>query len=146
MSCAGRLVRRMLATSLAQGASVLIAVAVLYAWALSVGWLEPQARAIAFTSVVLANVGLILVSRSRHEMLLTTIRRPNPALGWIVGAAILGLALVLCIKPLREMFRFGPLTGYQVLLSVAAAAAGLGWLEIYKWLRLRPARARGPFK
>ena len=138
--------RRMLATSLAQGASVLIAVAVLYAWALSVGWLEPQARALAFTSVVLANVGLILVSRSRHEMLLTTIRRPNPALRWIVGAAILGLALVLCIEPLREMFRFGPLTGYQVLLSVAAAAAGLGWLEIYKWLRLRPARARGPFK
>jgi Ca2+-transporting ATPase len=38
--------RRMLATSLAQGASVLIAVAVLYAWALSVGWLEPQARAL----------------------------------------------------------------------------------------------------
>jgi len=79
-------------------------------------------------------------------MLLTTLRRPNPALRWIVGAAILGLALVLCVEPLREMFRFGPLTGYQVLLSVAAAAAGLGWLEIYKWLRLGPVRVRGPFK
>jgi hypothetical protein len=78
--------------------------------------------------VVLANVGLILVSRSRHEMLLTTIRRPNPALGWIVGAAILGLALVLCVEPLREMFRFGPLTGYQVLLSVALPRPALvGW-------------------
>jgi Ca2+-transporting ATPase len=75
---------------------------------------------------------MILVNRSRDETVFATIRRPNPALGWIVGATLLGLACVFYLEPFRNIFRFGPLTGSQVLLSVAAAVAGLAWLEFYK--------------
>lgn len=125
---------RMIATSIGQGTSVLIAIMLLYGWALSTGAPEAQARAMAFASAVLANVGMILVNRSRDETVFATIRRPNPALGWIVGATLLGLACVFYLEPFRNIFRFGPLTGSQMLLSVAVAVAGLAWLELYKGL------------
>ena len=133
-----------LATSVLQGASLLIAVALLYALVLASGTPEPQARAMAFAAVVLGNVGLILSNRSRQAPLLATLRRPNPALWWIAGGALLGLGLALYVEPMLEIFRFAPLSGYQLLMSVAAAAVGLTWLELYKWLRpysVQPRRA-----
>ena len=130
----------MVATSVLQGVGVLIAVALLYALVLAAGTPEPQARAMAFVAVVLANLGLIFSNRSRQATLLETLRRPNPALWWIVGGTLLGLALALYAEPLREIFRFAPLSGAQVLMSIAAAAVGLTWPELYKSFRRHRAR------
>ena len=132
----------MIATGVLQGASVLLAVAVLYALVLDAGTPEPQARAMAFAAIVFGNVGLILASRSRQATLVETLRRPNPALRWIVSGALLGLALALYVQPMQEIFRFASLSGNQLLLSVAAAALGLTWLELYKWLRPYARRTR----
>ena len=134
----------MIATGVLQGASVLLAVALLYALVLDAGTPEPQARAMAFAAIVFGNVGLILATRSREATLVETLRRPNRALWWIVGGALLGLALALYVEPMQEIFRFASLSGNQLLLSVAAAALGLTWLELYKWIRpdgLRPREA-----
>jgi Ca2+-transporting ATPase len=130
----------MVATSVLQGVAVLIAVALLYALVLAAGTSEPRARAMAFAAVVLANLGLIFSNRSRQATLLETLRRPNPALWWIVGGTLLGLALALYVEPLREIFRFAPLSGAQVLMSIAAAAVGLTWPELYKSFRRRRVR------
>ena len=132
-----------IATSVLQGVSVLVAVALLYALVLEAGTSEPQARAIAFAAIVFGNVGLILATRSRQATLLETLRRPNPALWWIVGLALLGLALALYVEPMQKIFRFAAPSGYQLLLSVAAAALGLTGLELYKWLRPYAMRACG---
>jgi Ca2+-transporting ATPase len=130
----------MVATSVLQGVAVLTAVALLYALVLAAGTPEPQARAMAFVAVVLANLGLIFANRSRQATLPETLRRPNPALWWIVGGTLLGLALALYVGPLREIFRFAPLSWAQVLMSIAAAAVGLTWPELYKSFRRRRAR------
>jgi Ca2+-transporting ATPase len=131
---------RMVATSVLQGVGVLVAVTLLYGLVLAAGTPEPQARAMAFAGVVLGNVGLILSNRSPQTALIETLRRPNPALWWIVGGALLGLALALYVEPMREIFRFAPLSWTQLLMSIAAAAVGLSWLEIYKSIRSRRAR------
>jgi len=131
---------RMIAASVLQGVSVLVAVALLYALVLAKGTPEPQARAMAFAAVVLGNVGLILSNRSSQATLAETLRRPNPVLWWIVGGAFLGLALALYAEPLREIFRFGPLSWTQLLSSIATAVVGLTWLEIYKSLHRRRVR------
>jgi Ca2+-transporting ATPase len=131
---------QMVATSILQGLGVLVAVALLYGLLLATGAPEPQARAMAFAAVVLGNVGLILSNRSPQAALIETLRRPNPALWWIVGGALLGLALALYVEPMREIFRFAPLSSTQMLMSFAAAAVGFAWLELYK--SLRPRRKR----
>ena len=131
---------RTIATSVFLGISVLVSTALLYALVLAAGTPEPQARAMAFAVVVLGNVGLILSSRSSQATLVETLRRPNPVLWWIVAGAFLGLALAIYVEPLREIFRFAPLSWTQLLMSIVAAIAGLTWLELYK--SLRPRRVR----
>ena len=131
----------LVATSMLQGLGVLVAVALLYGLLLATGTPEPQARAIAFAAVVLGNVGLILSNRSPQAALVETLRRPNAALWWIVGGALLGLMLALYVEPMREIFRFAPLSLIQLLMSFAAAAIGLTWPELYKAIRRRQARS-----
>jgi len=126
----------MIVASIMQGTSVLIAVVALYGIALSSGVLDGQARAMAFAAIVLGNIGLILVNRSRGGGLLETLARPNPVLWWIVGGAILGLVLALYVGPLQKIFQFAPLDGHQLLMCIAAVALGLACPEAY-W-RLRP--------
>jgi Ca2+-transporting ATPase len=125
----------MVAASVLQGLGVLVAVTVLYAMVLANGTPEPQARAIAFATIVIGNVGLILSSRSRQATLAATLRRPNSALWWLIGGALLGLGLALYVPSMNEIFRFAPLNAHQILVSVAAAVAGLAGPELYKALR-----------
>ena len=122
----------MVAASVMQGLGILVAVTLLYAMVLANGTPEPQARAMAFATIVLGNVGLILSNRSRQATLAKTLRRPNVALWWVIGGALLGLGLALYVQPMREIFRFEPLNAYQLLVSIAAAAVGLAGPELYK--------------
>jgi Ca2+-transporting ATPase len=130
----------MVASSVLQGVGALVAVALLYALVLAAGTPEPQARAMTFAAVVFGNVGLILSNRSSQATLAATLRRPNPALWWVVVGALLGLALALYVEPLRAIFRFAALSPTQLLMSIAAAAVGLIWPELYKSLRRRRVR------
>ena len=126
--------RWMLARSVLQGLVVLATVALLYGLALATGTPEAEARAMGFAAVVLGNIGLILANRSPHATLPATLRRPNPALWWVVGGALLGLALALYVEPLPGIFRFTPLSGIQLIVSLAAPAIALICLEISKSL------------
>ena len=108
---------RMLATSVALGAIVLLGVIALYDWALAGGRLEPQARAMAFAAIVCGNVGLILAYRS-------SLASRNPALWWIVGAALAALALAIYAPPVAPLFRFAPLAGPDLLVAGLAGVAG----------------------
>jgi Ca2+-transporting ATPase len=128
---------RMLAASVLQGLGVLVAVASLYAWLLANGTPEAQARAMAFAAIVLGNIGLILSNRSSQNIVVATLHRPNPVLWWIIGLALLGLAVAIYVEPVAQIFRFAALSGNQVLVSLAAAGIGFGWSELYKWFQRR---------
>lgn len=124
----------MLASSLLQGLSVLFAVALVFGFSLATSGSETAARAMAFTTIVLGNLGLILANRSRSLLIVHTLRRSNPALWWIVGATLIGVALVLYQPYLQNLFRFAALSWLTLLLCAAAALASLGWFECYKLL------------
>jgi Ca2+-transporting ATPase len=131
-----------IATSVLYGASLLVAVALLYAMVLAAETPEPQARAMAFAAIVLGNIGLILSNRSRQATLFETLRRPNPALWWIVGGALLGLAIALYVEPMTEIFQFAQLSWSQLLASLAAATVGLTAVELCKWFGRNATRSR----
>ena len=133
---------RTVALSLLQGASMLLMVALTYGWVLERGSGEAGARAMAFATIVLGNLGLILANRSRSRTIFATLRLPNPALWWVIGGTVAGLMLALYVPFLRELFRFAPLHAGDLLICAAAAALGLLWFEIYKLLQWRAARAR----
>ncbi len=77
--------RRTLIMSLLQGASVLLIVLAVFAIALYRGQGEFEARALTFTTLIIANLGLILTNRSWSRTILSTLRSPNAALWWVLG-------------------------------------------------------------
>jgi len=123
--------------ALLQGAVMLLAVVFAYYYALGQGQDEAYARAMAFATIVLGNLGLILANRSRTRSLLSTLRFPNPALYWVIGGTLAGMLMTLYVPYLNRLFRFAPPAAADLALCLAAAVAGLLWYELYKLLRAR---------
>jgi Ca2+-transporting ATPase len=67
---------------------------------------EGAARALAFTSVVIANLALIFVSRSRSDSFGALLAKPNKIFWWIAGVACLALALTIYAPPIAALFQF----------------------------------------
>ena len=97
--------RRTLGLSILQGASVLLIVLAVYGISLYRGQGEAEARALTFTTLIVANLGLILTNRSWTRTILATMKSPNAALWWVVGGAAAFLGLVLYVPALRGLFR-----------------------------------------
>jgi hypothetical protein len=71
--------------------------------------LPADARSLTFVSLVLMNLGLVLVNRSFSTSLAELIAKTNRALVWVSAVAIVLLALVVDLATRRELFPFGPL-------------------------------------
>ena len=129
--------KRVLLISLLQGLSVLAIVLTVYLVSLFRGQGEEDARTLAFTSLIIANLGLILTNRSWSHTALTTLKSPNTAFWWVVGGATSFLGLVLYVPSLRGLFHFGTLHPIDLVLCLASGTAGILWFEILKVCRLR---------
>jgi Ca2+-transporting ATPase len=120
---------RIVGLSLLQGIIVLLIILAVYGVALYRGQGESTARALVFTALVIANLGLIFTNRSWSRTILEMLRRPSPALWWVVGGALAFLGLVFYIPFLRNLFHFAPLHPMEVAVAVAAGASGILWFE-----------------
>jgi Ca2+-transporting ATPase len=119
--------------------------------ALSLGtWLRMPAddlRSLVFTTLVLMNIGLILVNRSFQSSLLDAITRPNRTLWILVGAALLVLATAIYWRPAQALFHFGPLHLDDLGFCLAAGVGLLVILEAGKRLSgLRRAIGEDPIR
>jgi P-type Ca2+ transporter type 2C len=124
----------LIAWSLLQGGLALVLVGSAYLVGLHRDMPEPELRALAFVTLVLTNLGLILVNRSFSSSLWRAISRRNPTL-WAVLAVVLPLLLVaVSWAPLEALFRFGPLHLDDLSLCIGAAAVLLLALEAMKRL------------
>jgi Ca2+-transporting ATPase len=126
-----------LAISLLQGLGVFAAVALLYSHALLQGAGETAARTLAFMTIIMGNLALILTNRSESRLVVQTVTAPNPALWWVIGGALAALCTVLAVPALRSLFRLAAPSFSDVALSVVAAMASVLWFELYKLLRAR---------
>ena len=133
--------RGLIASSLAQGGLVLLAVGLFFVVLLHSGVAEAAARGATFTALVGCSVVLILVNRSLSGQLWSSLLRPNPALWRVLAATAALLAAVLLIAPLRLLFRFAaPTAGLMaasgmLVLAVLLALQCLLWLQRQPWRR-----------
>jgi Ca2+-transporting ATPase len=127
--------RKNIVLSLLQGAGTLAAVLVVYIIALKRGQGESDARALAFTTLVVANLGLIWINRSQSRTVVETLRSPNRALWWITSGALGFLALVLYVSFLRDLFQFSYLHPADLVICFGAAALSLLWFDLLKIYR-----------
>jgi Ca2+-transporting ATPase len=136
---------RTIGISLLQGLSVLVIVLVIYGVVLSRGRAEDEARALAFTTLVIANLSLILTNLSWSQTIFRTIRSKNSALWWVVSGALSILVLVLYVPFLQGLFHFTTLHADDLTLCLAGGVLSIVWFEAMKLVRNRHRRtSEGP--
>lgn len=124
--------RYTLVLSLLQGLSVLIIVMAVFAVSLYRGQSENEARALTYTTLIIANLGLILANRSWSRTILETMSTPNPALWWVVGGALVSLGMVIYVPFLRELFSFAYLHFIDIAICFMAGITSILWFEALK--------------
>lgn len=124
-----------LVMSILQGVSVLVIVLGVYGVALVLDRGELEARALTFTTLIVANLCLILTNRSWTRTIFQNLMSPNPALWWVLGGAVVFLSAVLYVPPLRSMFRFNVLHPVDLAICLFAGILSIAWFEGLKMLK-----------
>ena len=128
--------RRVLLISALQGLAVFASVLGVYVWLVIDHRTASAVRSVTFMTLVLSNVGLILVNRSWRLSVAETFRqRRNPTLRWILIGAASMLVAMLGVPALREAFNFGVVDARDIGVATVAALAGVAWFEFYKRVR-----------
>ena len=128
---------RSVGLSLLQGASVLAICLAVYLIAPRFGDGPNEQRALAFTTLVVANLGLILTNRFSSRTILSTLSVPNGALWWVLGGAATCMGLILYVPFLRSLFRFDPLSATDLVICFVAGVTSILWFEIVKLVNAR---------
>jgi Ca2+-transporting ATPase len=115
-----------LAVSLLQGVTALIVATAIYMWARATGYDEDTTRALVFTAMVAGNIALVFGNRTASLPTADQGAPQNPVLRWILLGTGSGLALVLSVPLLRELFHFSGNT--QLFLHTGLLAAAGTWL------------------
>jgi Ca2+-transporting ATPase len=119
--------------SLLQGAVVLGIILAVYRLSLTLNISEAEARTLTFTTLVIANLGLILTNRNWSTSIFTSFRAHNLALQWILVSAIVFLGLVIYVPFLRDLFHFEILNLTDVLICIGAGTVSVLWFEVVKY-------------
>ncbi|HEU5249979.1 MAG TPA: cation-translocating P-type ATPase, partial [Thermoanaerobaculia bacterium] len=129
--------KRIVGLALLQGAAVLAIVLLVFTVALRRGQGAEDARALAFTTLIVSNLALILANRSWTRTIIQSLRTRNAALFWVLGGAAGFLALLLSVPTFRELFGFSKLHLDDLALCLGAGLLSIAWFEGFKLLRAR---------
>ncbi|MFZ4724082.1 MAG: cation-translocating P-type ATPase [Paludibacter sp.] len=115
-----------------QGVGILLVTLAVYWGGLHFSFEPNQVRAMAFTTLIISNIAVILTNRSWIDNIFKIIATPNKAVLWVVGGAIFFLTLILNVPFFLELFQFDKLSLVQVLICILAGMSTVIWFEIYK--------------
>jgi len=119
-----------------QGISVLVVLVAVFAIAYYSGNGEFDARALAFTTLIISNLAMILTNRSWSRTIPEMLQVPNQALWWVLGGGVVFLGLILYVPILRHLFSFSFLHADDLLVSFLAGIFSIFWFEGLKlWNR-----------
>jgi len=127
--------RGMVALSLLLGGGVFLVILSVFGFAMYGGMPVEKARTLAFTTLIVSNIALILANRSWSIGIIGSLKKPNAALWWLLGGATVFLGLVLYIPFLQSVFRFSGLRPLEIGFCVVAGLAGVLWFEWFKVFR-----------
>jgi Ca2+-transporting ATPase len=132
----GMLSRSVLIFSLMQGLGVLAVILAVVTSARYRGMDDTEVRVLAFTTLTISNLMLILANRSWAHTFVHALRNVNSAFWYVTIGATVSLALVVNVPMLRDsIFHFAPLHAIDVALCVGLGLLSLAWFEALKALR-----------
>ncbi len=124
--------RRTVWTAILQGVWALAIVLSSLIFAIRSGYGEDRARTVAFSSLILINVGLIFTNRAATRGLFGALRVRNRALAVVVGSALLLLLLSFTWEPMQAALRFAPPSIFDLLTIAGAGLLGVAGFDALK--------------
>jgi P-type Ca2+ transporter type 2C len=112
-----------------------IALAALAVYGLGLYWQydEKTLRGMDFTTLLIANLSLILTNLSRRMTILETIfTLPNPTIGWLIGGVLSLVFAVIYIPFVADLFKIKQLTFSDFAIAFLAGMASIAWFEMVK--------------
>ena len=123
---------RELSTSIVQGLVITAGTMFSYQYAVAHGYDESLTRTMVFLTLTSANIFLTLVNRSFHDSILTTVRYRNNLVLLIIIITVALTALLLLAPPLRQLFEFSEISGFQVAIAILTGSVSVLWFEVVK--------------
>ena len=118
--------------SCSQGIGILIMVFAVYFFGLRINYSEQEVRALAFTTLIAANIAVILSNRSWTRNIFQILTTSNKTVKYVVGGAAFFLVLVLDVPFLLNLFQFNKISLTESLVCVALGFTSIIWFEMYK--------------
>ena len=118
--------------ALLQGAGLATIVVGIYFWLLNMNYSHAMATTLSFGSLVLGNISLIVVSRSKNDHLFKILQKTNPSQKWILGIGVISFGFLITIPFLRDRFQFTMPTLEGALAILASGLIGITWYELVK--------------
>ncbi len=123
------------------GLSILVALIVIYYISLSHSQDDSNARALVFTTLMIANLGLIFNSRGQGLSLKQKFKaKINKSLIYISLGSIVLLYAVLYNSTLQKVFNFSLLHPIDLVICTI-----VGLISVF-WVELIPSKKKSPFK
>ena len=132
---------RELGIAILQGIVVTIGLIIVYQYAAWQGYGEELTRTMVFTTLVVANILLTEVSRSRQYSVFTVAQYKNELIGYILAATAALLAITLTVPGIRNLLTFTQITWSQLFFCIAVAAASVLWYEGVKLYKRKHSHA-----
>jgi Ca2+-transporting ATPase len=120
-----------------QGVGILIVTLIVYFVGLKLGYGNNEVRTMAFITLIVSNISIILTNRSWTDNIFGIIATPNKAVFWVVGGALFFMVLILNVPFFIELFQFEKLHLVNIIICSTAGISTIIWFEIYKVLKLK---------
>jgi Ca2+-transporting ATPase len=125
--------RKLLFLSFLQGIFSLLVVIAVFQIALKKGQTPNGARTLAFATLVISNLCLILTNRSWSRSIVASLTVFNRAFVWVIGGAVVFLGLVIYVPLLRKLFHFEMLHLSDLIICLCAGVLSILWFELVKF-------------
>jgi P-type Ca2+ transporter type 2C len=129
--------KKTLGLALLQGGGILVIILTVFAIATYRNQGELDVRALTFTTLIVANLGLILSEGSTSRLSLKILKSPNPALWWVIGGGVFFMAIVLYVPFLRDLFSFSFLHSIDLAICLGGGLISLLWFELLKLINFK---------
>jgi Ca2+-transporting ATPase len=120
-----------------QGLGILLVTLTVYFTGLHLGYTPQAVRAMAFITLIVSNIAIILTNRSWTDNIFKIVATPNKAVLWVTGGAVFFMALILNTPFFLDLFQFQKLSIASIAVCSAAGLSTILWFEIYKILKTR---------
>jgi Ca2+-transporting ATPase len=138
------LARRDLILAAVQGAVLSAGVVVLYLGRLSGGESATDARTVAFVSLLLGQILLLVIERTRPRLIWHGVADFGRVSVVVLLAALAGVVLAVNVPPLAEVLKLVPVSGQEWGLALLVAGVCTLWAEPLKLVGRRGAAGPAP--